>query len=73
MLSVGVFYLPKKRTLAFGTVNHDLLIKTFSYYGTRVIASSFLESYLKNRFQCVQFKKDKLLTRFYVMHLMGQF
>ena len=56
MYSVGVFIDLKK---AFDTVNHSLLIKKFKYYGIRGVASDFLESYLNNRMQYVQFKTEK--------------
>ena len=53
MYSVGVFIDLKK---AFDTVDHTLLIKKFSYYGIRGIASKFLKSYLSNRNQYVKYK-----------------
>ena len=56
MFSIGVFIDLKK---AFDTVNHSLLIKKFEYYGIRGKASCFLQSYLKNRSQYVQFKDKK--------------
>ena len=40
-----------------------MLIKKFAYYGIRRVASSFLESYLKNRYRYVQFKEDKSTNR----------
>ena len=56
MCSIGVFIDLKK---AFDTVNHNLLIKKFKYYGIRGVASNFLETYLKDRSQYVQFKGEK--------------
>ena len=56
LFSIGVFIDLKK---AFDTVNHNLLINKFKYYGIRGVASDFLESYLKNRTQYVQFKNEK--------------
>ena len=53
MFSLGVFIDLKK---AFDTVNHRLLVEKFKYYGIRGVAYQFLESYLSNRLQFVQFK-----------------
>ena len=54
--SIGVFIDLKK---AFDTVNHELLIKKFKYYGIRGPASQFIQSYLSNRKQYVQYKDHK--------------
>ena len=56
MFSLGVFIDLKK---AFDTVDHRLLVEKFKYYGIRGVASQFLESYLSNRLQFVQFKDGK--------------
>ena len=53
MYSIGVFIDLKK---AFDTVDHELLIDKFRYYGIRGIASNFLKSYLSNRTQFVKYK-----------------
>ena len=50
---VGVFIDLKK---AFDTVDHSLLLKKLRFYGVRGISSIFLESYLNNRKQFVNFK-----------------
>ena len=60
MFSVGVFIDLKK---AFDTVDHELLIEKFKYYGIRGVASKFLENYLYNRMQYVQFKDSKSCMR----------
>ena len=60
MFSLGVFIDLKK---AFDTVNHKILIEKFKYYGIRGVASQFLESYLSNRLQFVQFKNGKSVKR----------
>ena len=49
---IGVFIDLKK---AFDTVDHTLLVKKFKYYGVRGITSKFLESYLCNRKQYVNY------------------
>ena len=49
---IGVFIDLKK---AFDTVDHTLLIEKFKYYGVRGITSKFLESYLCNRTQFVNY------------------
>ena len=54
--SIGVFIDLKK---AFDTVNHSLLIDKFKFYGIRGIASKFIQSYLSNRKQFVQYKEHK--------------
>ena len=54
--SIGVFIDLKK---AFDTVNHRLLIEKFKFYGIRGIASQFIQSYLNNRNQFVQYKEHK--------------
>ena len=50
---IGVFIDLKK---AFDTVDHSLLLKKLRYYGVRGISSIFLESYLNNRKQYVNYK-----------------
>ena len=49
---IGVFIDLKK---AFDTVDHTLLIQKFKYYGVRGICSKFLDSYLSNRKQYVNY------------------
>ena len=46
----AVIFLDLKK--AFDTVDHDILIKTLSYYGLNGKELSLLQSYLTNRSQC---------------------
>ena len=48
--TVGVFIDLKK---AFGTVDHNILIKKLEHYGIRGLANKWVCSYLENRSQYV--------------------
>ena len=60
MFSVGVFIDLKQ---AFDTMDHELFIKKCKYCGIEGVASKFLENYLYNRMQYVQFKDSKSCMR----------
>ena len=48
-----MFFIDLKK--AFDTVDHTLLIEKFKYYGVRGVCSKFLDSYLSNRKQYVNY------------------
>ena len=49
--AIGVFIDLKK---TFDTVNHEILIKTFNFYGVRGVGNDWIKRYLTNRKQFVE-------------------
>ena len=44
---------------AFDTLNHNILLKKLHYYGVRNNALSWFQSYLTNRYQCIEYNGSK--------------
>ena len=53
-------------TKAYDTLNHEVLLKKFSFYGIRGITNLWFESYLTNRRQCVEINQSDLF--FFIFH-----
>jgi hypothetical protein len=57
----GTFYDLAK---AFGCVNHGILLSKLNFYGITGKANEWIKSYLKNRYQILEIKKNSVLMHF---------